>query len=110
MGMVFLYPRKSHLISAPITFASSGNNTLIALSATKRIMVHRLWLVVAGATALTFKNGSTELSGAVPMLSNGGMTFDITGEPWFEVDIGNAFILNSSNAVQVSGSVYYALT
>lgn len=110
MGAQFLYPRINHLTSAAVDFSSSGDNTVIALTAGKRILIHRLWLVCTGATALTFKDGAaTSLSGAVSMSANGGLTFDTTGEPWFVTSLATAFIINSSNAVQVSGMVYYRL-
>jgi hypothetical protein len=109
MGVQYLYPRLAHLTSAPITFAASGDNIVVAAVASTRILVHRIWLVGAAATSLTFKDGaSTSLSGAVPMAANGGLTFDATGEPWFVTALGNGFIINSSNAVQVSGMVYYS--
>lgn len=43
------------------------------------------------------------------MSANGGLTFDISGEPWFTTGINEAFNIGSSNAVQVSGTVYYDL-
>lgn len=107
--MQFLYARYPYLTSSVVSFSSSGNNIVVALNATKRINIHRIWLVVAGATNLIFKNGTISLSGAVPMSTNGALTFDITGEPWFTASAGNDFIINSSDAVQVSGTVYYSL-
>jgi len=111
MGTTFLYGRLPILLTAPITFSGSGDNTLVVAVASNRIVIDRIWLVVGGATNLTFKDGaSTNLSGAVPMSTNGGLTFDATGEPWFCTSLGNAFILNSSAGVQVSGQIYYHLS
>jgi len=108
MGSQFLYPRLPHLNRAVINFAASGNNTVIAAHATKRILIDRIWLVCAGATNLTFVDNLTDPA-AVPMSANGGITFDTTGEPWFVTDPATAFIINSSAAVQVSGCAYYHL-
>lgn len=108
MGAVFLYPRLSLLSRVAINFLASGDNTIIAADATNRIIVHRIWLVCAGATNLTFKDNLTSPA-AVPMGANGGLTFDVSGEPWFITDANTAFIINSSAAVQVSGECYYAL-
>lgn len=108
MGSQTLYPRLPHLLRAVINFSASGDNTIVGADATNRIVVHRLWLVCAGATNLTFKDNLASPA-AVPMGTNGGLTFDATGEPWFVTDVNTAFIINSSNAVQVSGEVYYSL-
>lgn len=108
MGMQTLYPRLPYLQRAAINFASSGDNTVIAADSANRIVIHRIWLVVGAATNLTFKDNLTSPA-AVPMAANGGITFDATGEPWFITNVNTAFIINSSNAVQVSGEVYYTL-
>lgn len=107
MGAAFLYSRLPQLQSAVISFASASDNEIIAAVTGKRILVHRLFLVCAGTTNLTFKRGTTALSGAIPMAANGGITFDITGEPWFTTGIAENFVITSSGSAQVSGTVYY---
>lgn len=107
MGAIFNYGRKSFLKQAVISFASASDNEIVAAVAGKRILVHRLFLVCSGTTNLTFKRGSTALSGAIPMAANGGITFDITGEPWFETAVAEAFNIGSSGSGQVSGTIYY---
>lgn len=108
MGMQTLYPRLPYLFRAPINFSASGDNIIVAADPVNRIVVHRIWLVCAVATNITFKDNLASPS-AVPMSANGGLTFDATGEPWFVTDPNTAFIINSSQAVQVSGCVYYTL-
>lgn len=97
--------------STPINFAASGDNTLIAAVAGKLITVVGLFLVVAGATNLTFKDGTggTALTGTIPMLANGAMTLDEKPEfDYFQTsNVANNFVLNSSVAVQVSGRIYF---
>lgn len=107
MGASFLYARLPQLQSTLIDFAGSGDNTVVALISGKRILVHRLFVVCGGATNLTFKRGSTALSGALPMVAGGGITFDVSGEPWFTTGLAEDFIMTSSNAVQVSGCCYF---
>lgn len=92
---------------AAIDCSSSGDNTLVALVASKKIKVHRLFLVVSTATNLTFKDGSTSLTGAMAMSANGGFTLDMQGDPWFTTTAGAAFILNQSGSAQISGRIYY---
>lgn len=93
---------------AVINFSGSGDNTLVTAAAGKYIQVVQLFLVVGGATNLTFKDGQNSLSGPLPMLANGSIVLDASVVPWFlTTDVVNNLILNSSNAVQVSGAVYY---
>lgn len=108
MGMQTLYPRLPTLQRIAINFNAAGDNTIIAADVTNRIVIHRLWLVCAGATSLTFKDNLSSPA-AVPMGANGGLTFDATGEPWFITNPNTAFIINSSNPVQVSGECYFTL-
>jgi hypothetical protein len=90
----------------PISFSSSGDNIVIAAVSGKLITVVQLYLVVAGATNITFKDGATALSGAMPMSTNGSIVLDVNQNlSWF-ITSGN-FVINSSAAVQVSGEVYY---
>lgn len=97
--------------SAVINFATSGDNTLIAAVAGKTITVVSLFLVVAGATNLTFKDGTggTALTGAISMSANGSISFDEKDNfDYFSTsNVANNFVLNSSNAVQVSGRIYF---
>lgn len=107
MGTTFLYSRLPELQSTPISFSGSGDNEIVAAVSGKRVLIHRLFIVCGGATSITFKRGSTSLSGALPMVSGGGITFDITGEPWFTTGLAENFVIGSSSAVQVSGCCYY---
>ncbi len=91
--------------NAKIDFAGSGDNAIIAAVAGKRIFIYRLYFILGAATNITFKDGSTALTGAMPFLANGFMILDPTQVPWHQTAAGAAFNINSSNAVQVSGSV-----
>lgn len=103
-----VYPRLGTLSRIAINFNTSGDNTVVAADATRRVVVHRLWLVVGGATNLTIKDNLSS-PGAVPLGQYGGITFDSTGEPWFVTAVNTAFIINSSAGVQVSGTCFYSL-
>lgn len=100
--------------AATVSFSSSGNNTVIAATTNKANRVAWLWLCVAGATNITIVEVRPSVnSGAVPMAANGCMTLPSephSGFPLAITSVGNAFIINSSNAVQVSGAVYYDIT
>jgi hypothetical protein len=107
MGAQFLYSTIPHLKSQVIDFSNTGDNTVVAAASGKRVLIHRLMLVCSAATNLTFKRGSTSLSGAMAMGANGGITFDITGEPWFTTDVAEAFVISQSGTAQISGTVYW---
>jgi hypothetical protein len=108
IGKVNINAGAAALTSAAVTFASSGDNTVVAAVSAKTTKVYRLMIVVAGATSIIFKDGAgTSLTGAMPIAANGSITLDFDGEPWFTGSTNTAFIINSSNAVQVSGIIYY---
>jgi len=87
--------------------AASGDTAAVAAASAKVTRVYRLFIVVGGATNITFKDGATALTGAIPLAANQSITLDFDGEPWFTCSNNSAFNINSSNAVQVSGRVYY---
>lgn len=101
-------PYTGFLTSGAVSFASSGDNTVVSAVTSQIVRVYRIILTTAAATNITMKDGaSTSLSGAMPFGVNGSLVLDMQGEPWYVTSAGNAFIINSSNAVQVSGTVYY---
>lgn len=95
---------------AAISAALSGNNTLVAAVAAKKIRVISLFLVAAGDVTATVQNGAggTALSGAIPLTSNSGFTLPRNQDGWF-ADTGANTLLNLSlsAAVQVSGALSY---
>lgn len=96
------------LTEAIINFAASGDNTIVAGTASQTVRVYRIFFVVAAATNILIKDGAgTNLTGAMSFSQNGSFTLDLTSNPWFVTSGGNAFIINSSNAVQISGRAYY---
>ena len=107
LGFVTASTVDQHLSGAAINFAAAGDNTVITGVTDKGIYVYKYFLVVAAATNLTFKDGATSLTGAIPLAANEAMVFTFDTRPWYETTLGNDFIINNSNAVQVSGRVYY---
>lgn len=96
---------------AVIDFSTAANHTIAAAVAGQEIHITNLTLTVGGETNLTFKSGTTAMSGP--------MDFGGTNEPRglkdhlgccpLKTTAGEAFIITSSAAVQVSGYVtgYY---
>lgn len=93
-----------------ISFSSSGDNTVIAADSTSVLYIWQFFFVNNSTTTdtnITLKEGSTSVSGAYTIASKGSHTAMCTGTPWAIVPAGSAFVVNSSAAVQVSGTVYY---
>lgn len=97
------------LTSASISISSSGDNTVVAGTASQTIRIFKLVLVAASAVNVTVKDGaSTSLTGAIPLAANGSLAVDdSSGEPEFITSSGNGFIVNLSSAVTVTGWVQY---
>lgn len=108
-GLAFVegQPLEVALEEIEINFSSSGDNIIVSAVPNQAVYVFKYFLVVASATNLIFKDGSTALTGAIDMVANGSIVFDFDTRPWFSTSIGNAFVINSSNAVQVGGRLYY---
>lgn len=101
-------PIESGLGRAVINFSSSGDNILVPAVSGKNIQVVKIFLLCGAATNLTFKDGATALTGPLPFSANTGLALDESeaNVPWMAALSGN-LILNSSNAVQVSGLLIY---
>lgn len=111
-GRAAIVPAAGPMVLTPfvINTASSGDLTIAAATASKKNRLMRLVLIVGGATNITFKDGTTALSGPMQLLANGGITLDFSGEPWFEASTNADLKINSSNAVQLSGAAWYVQT
>ena len=91
---------------APINFSGAGDNIIIGGVAGQRIKVLQFFFVLAAATNLTYKSGSTSLSGPLDFSSIGAQVQDFIQLPMTCL-IGDPFIINSTNAVQFGGTIWY---
>lgn len=94
-----------------INFSSSGDNVIVSGAGNSRVRVFRFKILVGAATTIQIKDGAgTVLDGPFVFSANQGMILDFTSidmPPWYSTSPGNSFIINSSNAVQVGGSMDY---
>lgn len=100
----------SRLTSAVVNASTSGNNTLIAGTASQTIRVFAIDLMMGGAVNIKFRDGaSTDLSAAQPFYAGGGKVLDPfpAGDPLFVCSVANDFVLNLSAAVAVTGTIWY---
>ena len=103
-------PHRSAMRLAVINFSSSGDNTVVAAFGSSPINVYCIRYTVNGATVVTYKDNATALSGGIILTGNGSSeTLPMSDEPWYQIQPGDAFIMNSSNAVTFGGNVWYTL-
>lgn len=95
---------------AVIDAATSGDNTLVAAVASKKIRVLALWLVSAGTVNVRFESGAggTALSGQANLVANTGFVLPFNPAGWFETASNTLLNLELSGAVSVDGSLTYA--
>ena len=95
--------------SLDINVASNGDNSIIPAIADKKIYVWKLWLVANAAVNVKLRDGTTDFNGfAIPLTAQGSsITFFYDHVPYLETSKGNAFQINLSGAVQVTGRIYY---
>jgi hypothetical protein len=99
-----------NFFSVPITFATTGDQTLVTGVAAKMVQIFKILITAAGTTNLVFKDGTggTALTGPLPFATNEQLSLPFDTTPIFFASPGNNFVVNSSTAVQVSGVVWYS--
>lgn len=101
-------PAAARMTQASVSAAGAGDNTIVAGTGGQTIRVHKIFLVFASDVNVTIKDGAgTSLTGVITMKAGGSIVLDFDSEPWFVTSVGNAFVINLSAAVQMSGRVYY---
>lgn len=103
-------PAASSILFAKIDTAATAD--LVPLSATQKIRVLSYVIVAAGAVNVKFTGGTgpaVDLTGAMPLATNGGVAVSSAGVGLFETAINSKLTINLSGAVQVSGHVAYIL-
>lgn len=104
---------------AVISCSASGDNIIIpAPGVGQYIAIDFIAIIPNSAVAVTFKSGTTAITGLMSLSANQGLVFDnaskiqegILKKPTTGT-VGNAeaFILNLGGAVQVSGTVSYRI-
>lgn len=113
-GAAAIDPRDSRdtiktLKTASINVAGSGDNTIIALVAGRRLKVHMVVLNSTGTVNAKWKDGAAaDLTGDMNFQAREGYTVAVTPPGWIlATSAGNALILNLSAAIAVDGWVAY---
>lgn len=97
---------------ANIAVASSGDNTIVAAVATKKIRVLSLFVVAAGDVTVYFVDGAnTAVAGdgtnGLTLTSSSGFTLNENRFGWFETAAGQSLDINLDGATTVGGSLTY---
>ncbi len=97
---------------AVISGATSGNNTLVAAVADKKIKVLSVCLVATAAVTVRFESGAdgTALSGVISLDAKSGFILPAPADPschWFETGVNTLLNMELGGAVQVSGMLTY---
>jgi hypothetical protein len=92
---------------AKISCNSSGANEIVAAVAGKRIVVLSYVLVVAGAVSAKWQSASTDLSGAMALAANGGVSAPEASAGHVETATAEALNLHLSSGVAAAGHVTY---
>ena len=97
------------LKTAAISVSSSGDNTVVAAVASKRIKVTSFSIQATGTVNCKWKDGAaTNLTGAYNFQAREGLS-EAANSPYylFATTAGNALVLNLSAGVSVVGRVTY---
>jgi len=97
----------SSVLAVSVVNSSSSTVTATAAVPNQIIRIYKLFLVSGGTSNWTFLNGSTAISGAIPMVVNGSVTLDMDGTPWFTTSVNAAFAITNSGSTSINGCVYY---
>lgn len=94
---------------AVIDHAASGNNTIVAAVAGKRIRVLSLLMFSAGSVTARFESGAdgTALTGQMTLAASSMITLDFSPAGHFETVAGDLLNLELSAAVSVDGVLTY---
>lgn len=96
----------TELESVAIDETGSASNTILpAPPAGKQNLIYKIWFVTTVDTTIQFKDGATDLTGAIDLPSGGSVMLDYDIEPWFTT--AGAFIISNSASTQISGRVHY---
>lgn len=93
--------------SATINASTSGDNSIVAAVAGRKIEVLGYTLVASGAVNVKWRSATNDLTGAMNLATNGGIAIAATDKAIMKANLGEALQINLSGAVGVAGRVTY---
>lgn len=106
----FLLPSALTPKYAAVAASSSGDNTLVAAVASRRILILGCVLIAAGAVNIRLEDGAggTALTGVMALTTNSGFTLPFSEVGWNKTSVNTLLNLELSGAVSVAGVLTYA--
>ena len=99
------------MITVPISTAASGDTLLVTGKPGQVIRVLNIVAGAASAVSIKFKSGSTDLTGAIPVVNPLATTWCGYGPggsiPHFKTALGENLSINLSGAIAVGGWLNY---
>jgi hypothetical protein len=94
----------------PVDVNSTGDNTIIAAVASKKILVLGCVLIAAGAVNIRFEDGAggSALTGVINLTTNSGFTLPFSEIGWFKTTANTLLNLELSDNLAVAGTLTYA--
>lgn len=92
---------------AVITASASGNTSVVALVAAKKIRVISYVVVTNATVNIKFQSNTTDKTGLLYLSANGGVSGAYAPTGHFETASGEALNINLSSAVAVGGHLTY---
>lgn len=94
--------------TAVINHGASGDNTIVAVVATKRIKVYSIVFNVTGTVSAKWRSDVTDLTGDMDFQAREGFTGMVLPPAFLLATVaGEALVLNLSGAIAVNGWVAY---
>ena len=87
--------------------AHAGDQTVVPAMPGYRLAIHQFFFVVSATTTQIYKSGATALTGPLSFLANGAQVQDYINLHLLCND-GDPFVINSSSAVTLGGTIWYA--
>lgn len=92
---------------ASISCASSGDNSIVASVSSKKIRILSYVIVADGTVAVKWRNGTSDITGAMALVVNTGVSSGFCPVGHCETAVTTALNLNLSAAVGVRGHLTY---
>lgn len=86
-----------------IKIDSTSDITVATTAANEVIYLLGFYVVAGGTVSLTWKSGSTALTGALPLVANTGLSCTPCDAGYHVTSVGENLVLALSASVQVSG-------
>jgi hypothetical protein len=91
-----------------VSISTTGDSTLVAGVAAKKIRLYRVVLATSTACSVVFKSAATPLTGAIPLATNGQMVLIFSIYPWLTTTAAaDALVLNASTTASIGGWISY---